>query len=129
LERGDKVLLDDFSITPSAFKAAGSVLDPFAANYKPEFGSQRSYPDALGKNVLIEVLTTLLDSKSTQTTGLALRESGSAGAERGYRFVWRKAAGTKAWLRIDKGRAHYTVANVAMDVEPVRVAQPLFTPR
>jgi hypothetical protein len=68
-----------------------------------------------------------VDSSSAQTIGAALPEPGKGSA--GFEFTFRKGPQTKAWLRIDKGRAHYTVSQLELDVQPMKVAQPLYKPR
>lgn len=129
LDLGDTVHLRTAQITPSDFKRAGSVLLPHSANYKPEFRDHKFYPDVLGKDVLPELMRNFLDNRQTEVLGLAFAQPGRKSAEQGFQFTFKKGADTRAWLRIEKGKAHYTVADVELDVEPITMAKPLWVAR
>lgn len=126
LERGDRINLNDMAVAPSAFKRQGRVLDPNDKAYKPEFDEPRFYADVLGKNVLIEVLTNLIDNTAKEVLGLAFAAPGPTDAASGFEFRFRKGASTLGHLRIEQGVAHYTVLNIEMDVLPVQIATPLY---
>ena len=126
LERGDRIHLKDMTVTPSAFKRQGRVLDPNDKAYKPEFDEPRFYADVLGKNVLIEVMTNLVDNTTKEVRGLAFSAPGRRDAASGFEFRFRKGAETLGYLRIEQGVAHYTVLNVEIDVLPVTLATPLY---
>lgn len=126
LERGDRIDLATRAITPSPFKAAGSVLNHRDANFKAEFDEPRWYPDVLGKNILIEVLCNLVDNTHTATVGLALPSPAHSNRTLGFEFTFRKGDDTRGFLRIEKGRAHYSVRDVELDVRPVLVSVPLY---
>jgi len=129
LERGDRISLNDMAVTPSAFKRQGSVLDPKDKAYKPEFDEPRFYGDILGKNVLIEVLTNLIDNTAKEVVGLAFAAPDARDAASGFEFRFRKGTDTYGHLRIEQGVAHYTVLNVEVDVLPLQMATPLYRPR
>ncbi len=133
LDKNDTVDLRSAAITPSAFKQAGRMLLPHATDYKPEFRERKFYPDVLGDSVLPKLLVNFVDNRQTEVRGLAFAEPGTrrakADASSGFEFVFRKGADTRAWLRIDQGKAHYTVADVELDVLPVAMASPLFGAR
>ena len=126
LEQGDWINLKDMTVTPSAFKRQGRVLDPNDKAYKPEFDEPRFYADVLGKNVLTEVVTNLIDNTTKEVVGLAFSAPGQRYAASGFEFRFRKNAETLGHLRIEQGVAHYTVLNVEMDVLPVTLATPLY---
>jgi cyanophycinase len=126
LERGDRFDLRTKALTLSAFKAAGSVLDHRDAKFKPEFDEPRWYADVLGKNTLIEVLTNLVDNTQMQVIGLALPSPTHSNRKLGFEFTFRKGEDTRGFLRIDKGRAHYSVRDVELDVRPISVNEPLY---
>jgi cyanophycinase len=126
LERGDRIDLATKAITPSPFKAAGSVLSHRDTNFKPEFDEPRWYADVLGKNILIEVLCNLVDSKIERAIGLALPTPAHANRKLGFEFTFRKGEDTRGFLRIEKGRAHYSVRDVELDVRPIEVSEPLY---
>jgi cyanophycinase len=126
LERGDRIDLTTRVVTPSEFKRAGSVLDPNAKDYKPEFDEPRFYADVLGKNTLIDILCNLIDNTPREVTGLAFGAPGTRSPERGFEFRFRKGSATRGHLRIEQGVAHYTVLDVEMDVQPITMAVPLY---
>ncbi|MGL4230891.1 MAG: cyanophycinase [Casimicrobium sp.] len=126
LERGDKFDLTNKTLTVSLFKAAGSVLDHRDANFKPEFDEARWYADVLGKNLLIEVLTNLVDNTQKQVVGLSLPSPNHRNRKLGFEFTFRKGDDTRGFLRIEKGRAHYSVRDVELDVRPIAVSEPLY---
>jgi cyanophycinase len=126
LERGDKFDLTTKSLTVSPFKAAGSVLNHRDANFKPEFDEPRWYADVLGKNILIEVLTNLVDNTQKQVVGIALPSPTHRNRKLGFEFTFRKGEDTRGFLRIEKGRAHYSVRDVELDVRPISVSEPLY---
>ncbi len=127
LEQGDRVSLKDMVVTPSDFKRQGRVLNPNDDDYKPEFNEPRFYPDVLGKNVLTEVLTNLIDNRPREVRGIAFVAPGNKSAATGFEFRFRKGVDTRGHLRIAHGAAHYTVLNVEMDIVPVRMATPLYS--
>ena len=128
LERGDRINLKDMAVTASAFKRDGRVLDPKDKAYKPEFDEPRFYADVLGKNVLVEVLTNLIDNTAKEVVGLAFAapDAKAAAGASGFEFRFRKGQDTRGHLRIEQGVAHYTVLAVEMDVLPVQMAAPLY---
>ena len=129
MERGDRVNLKDMSVTPSDFKRQGSLLNPNDKNYKPEFNESKFYANILGKNVLTEVLTNLIDNTPREVRGIAFAAPGSPSAASGFEFRFRKIDDTRGHLRIAHGAAHYTVLNVELDIVPVRIAVPLYHAR
>jgi cyanophycinase len=126
LERGDKFNLDTKTLTVSPFKATGSVLNHREATFKPEFDEPRWYPDVLGKNILIELLTNLVDNTQKQVIGLSLPSPNHRNRKLGFEFTFRKDEDTRGFLRIEKGRAHYSVRDVSFDVRPIAVNEPLY---
>jgi cyanophycinase len=126
LERGDRFDLRTQALTLSPFKAAGSVLDHRSNSFKPEFDEPRWYADALGKNMLIEIMSHLVDNTQKEVIGLALPSPTHANRALGFEFTFRKGEDTRGFLRIDKGRAHYSVRDVELDVRPISVSNPLY---
>ncbi|TAG05365.1 MAG: cyanophycinase [Betaproteobacteria bacterium] len=126
LERGDHFDLNTRVMTPSAFKLGGTILDPAHPNYKPEFDEPRWYADALSKNGLVEIMCNLIDNTPRQVVAMALPPPHQTNRDLGFEFTFRKAPGTLGYLRIDKGRAHYSVKDIVLDVLPVKVTAPLY---
>jgi cyanophycinase len=126
LERGDRFDLNTKALTLSPFKATGSVLDHRSNSFKPEFDEPRWYADALGKNMLIEIMSHLVDNTQKEVIGLALPSPTHANRALGFEFTFRKGEDTRGFLRIEKGRAHYSVRDVELDVRPISVSNPLY---
>lgn len=126
LERGDRFDLSTKALALSPFKAAGSVLNHLDATFKPEFDEPRWYADVLGKNMLIEVLANLVDNTSERVIGLALPSPAHNDRRVGFEFTFRKGIDTRGFLRLEKGRAHYSVRDVELDVRPITVSEPLY---
>jgi cyanophycinase len=129
LASGDRVALPSGVVTPSAPKLKSSLLDPNAASYRPEHNESRFYSDPLGKGVLAEVMSYLIDNKAPTATALAFGSPSSALAEQGFEMVFRKGADTRGYFTSAQGTEDYTVLNIALDIEPVELARPLYKTR
>ncbi len=126
LERGDRFDLRNKLLAVSPFKTAGSVLNHLDANFTPEFDEPRWYADVLGKNILVDLLTTLVDNTQKEVVGLALPAPTHRNRSLGFEFSFRKGAETRGFLRIEKGRARYSVQGVELEVKPIRLPIPLY---
>ncbi len=126
LERGDRIDLATRTFSASPFKMQGRVLNHIEPNFNPEFDEPRWYPDALAKNLLIEILCNLVDNRLSEVVGLALPSPAHTDRTRGFEFVFRKGADTRGFLRIEKSRAHYSVRDVELDVSPIELNAPLY---
>jgi cyanophycinase len=76
-------------------------------------------------------MSQLLDGRSPEVRGLAYRvrpRPGDLSPELGFEFRFYKGPGTLGWFSNALGGDDYTVLKVRLDVTPVRMASPLFTP-
>lgn len=131
LDAGDQYDLAQGRIFPSLEKLDGQKLDPNAASYKPEYEVEPYYVDMLGERIISNAMAYLIDSKLTQVRGLAfdaLAPSDHARADLGFAFRLYKGKDSMGWYTDAQGGEDYTVANIYLDVAPVKMARPLFTP-
>jgi cyanophycinase len=131
LERGDRFDIDAGTLTPSPQKQAGARIDPNAAGFKPYYDDNPFWMDMAGDTVASNAMAHLLDSRQSEARGLAFNAHpppGDAAPQLGFEFRFYKDAQTLGWYTGAFGGEDYTVANLRLDVTPVRVAQPLYLP-
>ncbi|MCE4535650.1 cyanophycinase [Pelomonas sp. P7] len=131
LDAGDRHDLASGVTTPSQRKLQGRRVDPAAAGFTPGLPSDRYFLDILGDGCILGAMTQLLDGPAAEVRGLAFRANPRAGdpaPELGFEFQLRRGPGLVGWQAQAVGSDDYTVLGVELDVVPVRVANPLFTP-
>ena len=130
LESGDAVDLDTMQVAPSPAKRSGALLDPAAPDFAPYYDRGAFYPDFLGDGTLAAAMARLLDSRATEVRGLAFGAPGeqTGPANLGFEFRLYKGAGTRGWLSTASGSEAYTVTGVYLDIVPVKLAEPLYSP-
>lgn len=131
LDRGDRYDLRTGVVTPSARKLAEPRIDPAAPDFKPYYRNEPYYLDMLGDQTLLNVMSRLIESAAPELRGLAFRARPRAedpAPSLGFEFRLYKGPGTVGWYYGGHGSEDYTVLNVRLDVHPVHVATPLFTP-
>ena len=131
LDRGDRLNLATGDVSPSAGKLADMKLDWKAADFKPRAESVSFQLDMLGNWTIVHAMGALVDSRATELKGLAYDAMPRAGdplAALGFEFRLYKGEGTVAWFTDASGADAYTIKDVYLDVTPVRMAQPLYTP-
>lgn len=134
LDAGDRLDLATRRFTPVAHKARGQLYDPAAPGYKPYNTLQPFDVDWLANGVLATRMGQLIDASYTEVRGLSFDPRGGAGGATDARaalgFEWRlyKAPGSIGWTSPEGGDEDYSVHRLGLDVRPVRMAQPLYTP-
>jgi cyanophycinase len=120
LRPGDRLALATRAITP----AAAARIDPLAPGHRAADPGPAFYPALLDEGVLVRALQRLVDGDQAELQGLSFVPPPGDG---GPAFAWRlhRGPGTQGWVGADGGLG---VADARLDLRPVRLAQPLFTP-
>lgn len=126
---GDRIDLATRELTPAPAKTKHRI-DWRAPDFSPYHDDAPFFMQILGPGTLLAAMTNLLDSPLSEVRGLAydLPRSDAARAEPGFEFRLYKGVDTIGWFTSASGGEDYTVANVYLDVTPVRVAQPFYLP-
>lgn len=128
LDHGDRHDLASGVTTPSPRK--DQRIDPAASGFVPGQRVERYFLDMLGEGSLRSALQQLLDGPADEVGGLAYRacpQPDEPAPQLGFEFRLRRGAGLTGW----RSSAHgddCTVVGAWLDVVPVQVARPLFTP-
>jgi cyanophycinase len=131
LDRGDRHDLQTGITTPAAHKLRDQKLDPAAADYRPVLQHDPYFLDILADNMVVTAMSQLLEARAAEVRGLAYRvkpRPGDLAPELGFEFRLYKGPGTVGWFSNALGGDDYTVLKVRLDVIPVKMASPLFTP-
>lgn len=125
LEPGDRHDLDSGVTTPAAPKR----VDPPVPGLRPAAPTGRHFLDILGEGCVLAALKQLLDGQEPVVLGLAYRASPAPREPRpdvGFEFRFQRGPAFVGWR--DPGSDALTLLDVRLDVIPVRVAIPLYTP-
>jgi len=131
LDRGDRHDIKTGVTTPAAHKLRDQKIDPAAADYRPYLQFDHYFLDILADNTIVTAMSQLLDGRSPEVRGLAYRvrpRPGDLSPELGFEFRLYKGPGMIGWFSNALGSDDYTVLKARLDVIPVRMAAPLFTP-
>lgn len=127
---GDRYDLRTRTLLPSRAKIEGQRIDPRAADFKPYNDDAPFALDVLAGGVVVDRMVRIVDGKATESRGLAFDASPDAAAPQdlGFEFRFFRRPDTLGWDDPVASADAYTIANIRLDVVPVRVAQPLFVP-
>jgi cyanophycinase len=136
LAPGDRIDLATGRVEVSRQKRAGKRLDGAAPDFKPYYNAVRFYPDFLSEGTLLDAMSELVDSRATETRGIAfeVNTATSAGAtaqaasDTGFEFRLYKTRDTIAYLAATRGDDDYSIERLGLDVVPVAMAKPLYRP-
>jgi cyanophycinase len=131
LDRGDSYNVGSRRITPSDWKQRGTLLDPHAKGYKPEYATPLYYTDMLGDTALVNAMGYLIDSSLQEVRGLTfdpLAPASDKRADLAFQFRLYKGPDTVGWYSDELGGDDYSVSNLYLDIIPVRMARPFTTP-
>jgi cyanophycinase len=128
VDRGDRFHLARRELLPSAAKRAGTLVEPNAPGFDPYYPHARPRADILADNAIVSAMCELLDSADRETVGLAFDPRPAPGDPHpglGFEFRLYKAADTRGWFTGAMGGEDYSVADLRLDVRPVRIARPI----
>ncbi|MCV2370871.1 cyanophycinase [Roseateles oligotrophus] len=131
LESGDRHNFTSGLTTVSAQKLAGHLIDQKAAGFQPFFSNQPFILDILGDTAIVNAMSHLLDSPHAELLGLAFngRSQGSDNRpDLGFEFRLHKGEGSRGWFSAAAGGENYTVLRLRLDVLPVVIKRPFYTP-
>lgn len=125
---GDSIDLATGAVTPSAAKRAGAAIRPADPGFKPYWDGEAPawYSDMLGPGALYEAMARTLDGAAGRARGIAFGEPGRPGDDLGFEFTLSRTPDSVGWFA---SGSWYTVLNLRLDVRPVTMARPLYTPR
>jgi cyanophycinase len=131
LAPGDRFDLDTRALTPALHRRR--TLDPALPGFEPHHRGRPGAPpfvaDMLAERALLTALLRLVDSDEAMLPGLSFAARPAADDPApALGFLWElsKAPGTRLHTAADGSDA--SVHAVRLDVRPVRMAQPLYTP-
>jgi len=131
LEPGDRMNLRTRAVVPSAAKQAGRRLEPGRPDFAPYYDAAPFYGDVLAEGALVGAMTRIVDGRDPVVTGLAWDGRATPAAppaDLGFEFRFARDADTVGWYTGALGGEAYTIANVLLDVVPVRIARPTWRP-
>jgi cyanophycinase len=128
LDHGDHYNFKTRTTTPSAEKLKGTRLDPNDKGYSPYFSADEFYPNVLGDNVVLSLMTNFIDNKQKEVIGLVFGPPGRKDAkpDLGFEFRFRKGADSLGYFSSSSGGVDLTVTNIYLDIRPVRMSTPLY---
>jgi cyanophycinase len=135
LDSGDRFELASATAITSTKRATGNKLDADAPGFKPYHQSVPFYPDMLGDGVIVNAMSTLLDSTANEVRGLAFappsgsktRPSAAKTKDTlGFEFRLYKTKQTTGYFSSAGGGEDYSVFYMGLDVTPVQMAKPLY---
>lgn len=131
LDRGDRYDLGLHKISPSVRKLRGQRLQPGAPDYKPEYQNDPFYIDMLGDTIIANAMGYLMDSTQKELRGLSFDPKAPPAdpqADLGFAFRLYKGPDSIGWYSDELGGDEYSVANLYLDISPVRISRPLYAP-
>lgn len=130
LDCGDRHDFATGRTTAAERKRREPRIDPAAPGFKPGQKAARYFLDILGNGCILGAMTQLLDGPAAEVRGLAYRPDTGEGdpmPDVGFEFRLHRGPGLAGW-RDPAFTDSYTVLGAHLDVVPVRVANPLYTP-
>lgn len=131
LDRGDRHDLKTGVTTPAPHKLREPRIDPASGQHKPNLEIDKYFVDMLGDGTIVQAMAQLLDGPAPEVRGLAFRvrpRPGDLAPDVGFEFRLSRGPGLVGWYSSALGGDDYTVLKARLDVTPVRMATPLFTP-
>lgn len=129
LDRGDRFNLKTRQITPSEEKQDDEKLDPKSPTFRPTLRRPLFYADILGNTTVVDLMGKLMESVHGEATGLAFDGAmARTQSVEGFEFKFTRDLESFAWYTELYGGDDYTIQNVRLDINPIQIAGPLYTP-
>src|SRR5262249_54383856 len=131
LDTGDSMDAETRKVTPSQAKIDEGRIDPKDKGFKPYYHQPEAFyfPDMLGPWAIDEAMSHAVDSRPGVVRGLAFAQpEGGDKNDLGFEFKVYRGPDTTGWYTEGGGNETYTLVNVYMDITPVKLANPLYTP-
>jgi cyanophycinase len=132
LASGDRIDMRTLEVTAAKSKDGNSKIDPQAPDFMPSYTQpgESFFPDMLAPGVIVDAMTQALDSKDRTVRGLAFNQAAGGDLnDLGFSFRLYRDKDTIGWYTDKGGYGSYTLVNVYVDITPVKVANPIETPR
>lgn len=130
LDPGDRFDLADGRLHPQTHKLAQPVAFR-QPGFDPTMEFPRYFMDILGDYAIADAMIQLVDGPRPEVRGLAhsaVPRPGDARPDLAFEFILRRDDRTRAWSPLGVGADTYSITDVCLDIEPVRMASPLFQP-
>ncbi len=127
LQHGDRYDLATRRMTPAV--PGARLLEPLSTGYKGYHTGALFMADLLAEGRLVQAMARLVDSDQRELRGLAFEArpaQGDPAPELGFEWRLWVDAGTRGWLTLQPEA--YSLSGLRLDIAPVRMAQPLYTP-
>ncbi len=129
LDRGDSLDMQRHELTPAADKRGQTDVVLASAITPSEQPKREPYvvADILGRETVVDVLARVVDGGHSEAVGLAFDAAQALqGPTTGFEFRFYRGADSRGWTTHTRGDAAVTVANVHLDIRPVKIAGPLY---
>jgi cyanophycinase len=127
LDRGDRYEMATGKLAPAPEKK--DLINPNAADFKPNHKQAEYQGNILGNTAVADLMANLIDNAQPEAIGLAYSiASGVPEPERGFAFRFYRDKDSVGYYTGAFGGEDYTVANIRLDVMPVRLKLPLYEP-
>ncbi len=127
LDRGDELQLRTLQITPSPEKQADRKVDPQSPDFEPRFRQKVFSNDILGNMAVHDLMCKLLDNRHDEAVGLAFDGAAALASETdGFEFRFWRAEDTHGWETGAFGGDDYTMVNLHLDINPIKIKGPLY---
>ena len=123
LSHGDRFELESRKIIPGSDKSLISKPESEDRDQVPVF-----YPNILANTAVVELMSTLAESARSHALGLAFDAYSKVKPELGFEFRFSKTPETKAYFSSSSGAEAFTVMQLRLDVQPVKMTLPLYIP-
>jgi cyanophycinase len=131
LDAGDGMDAATRLVHVSQLKIHDRKIDPRAKDFSPYYYLPEDFyfSDMLGAGAVYLAMCRALDSRPGMVTGVAFGQpAGGRKNDLGFEFKVYRGDDTVGWYTAAGGNETWTVLNAYVDITPVRLARPLYTP-